>query len=334
MSRLLLVVLLLLPTFAVADDATAEPPDAAPAEEPPSPELQALLDSIAAVAVEDKGPFLWKAASKRKKHKGVVYVTGSIHLGRADLYPLHPAIEAAYAEADILAVEMDVADPAETAKMATRLQEVGRLPEGETLQGLVGDRYEELKQALWERGIPMVFVDPLRPMFVSMTLSMTEVMRAGWNPEMGIDKHFLERARQDGKTIVELEGIDRQLALFTDISLAAQTKMLLDTLDMVDATAAWTERAWAAVKAGDDAALLALEALESDDEDSEEAEEFDAAMLGDRNKEMVAKILDHVRGGEGVMLVVVGALHLPGEDGIVPLLAGTKGMRVERVRAE
>jgi len=325
MHRLLLVLLLLLPAPAFGGE-----PDAAPA--PPSPELQETLAAIAAVSITDKGPFLWRAESKRKKHKGVVYVTGSIHLGRPDLYPMHPAIEAAYGEADILAVEMDIGDPAASAAMAQELMKVALLPEGTTLKDLVGDRYEELKQALWERQVPMVFADPRRPLFVSMTLSLLEAVRTGWSPDLGVDKHFLDRARQDGKTILELEGMERQLALFTDISLEAQTKTLLDSLDMLGAMGAWVDRAWEAVRAGDDAALMALEAIETGaDEQSAEAAEFDDAMLGDRNREMVGKLVEHIRTGDGVMFVVVGALHLPGEDGIVPLLEGTRGLQVARV---
>ena len=158
----------------------------------------------------------------------------------------------------------------------------------------------------------------MTPFMVSMTYTVAEMMYAGWNPELGIDKHFLDRARADGKPIVELEGLERQLQVFRDMDMDAQVAMLEGTLDMAGGTHAWTEKAWQALAAGDDQALLALRELEEADDD--DYAEYERVLLGDRNEEMTAKIAEHVMNGDDVLFVVVGALHLPGDDGVVTLV--------------
>lgn len=324
-----------------ADDGAAEGADAAevppavpapvapPVPEGPSDELLAYIKAIAEVPIEDRGPFLWRVQSKKKKHKGVAVLYGSIHLGKTDMYPLPTEVEAAFAAADRLAVEMDLSDPEMEARMGQELLTIGRLPEGQTIKDLLPERYEELKTGLWRMGIPMVFMENMTPFMIGMTYTVVEMTRAGWNPELGIDKYFLNKARAQGKTIVELEGLERQLAVFREMPMAAQLSMLKSTLDMAGATDAWTQRAWAALLAGDDRALLRLSDLE--DSDTEEYDAYEEVLLGDRNVEMAAKIAEHIETGDDVMFVVVGALHLPGDDGLVALLGKNKKFKVARL---
>ena len=49
--------------------------------------------------------FGWKATGKG----GVVYLVGSIHVMTPDFYPLHPSLEAAFKESDLLVEEVDMA---------------------------------------------------------------------------------------------------------------------------------------------------------------------------------------------------------------------------------
>jgi len=323
-SRFLLALLLLLPLGAPADQApsSAENPNLAP-----------LLAAIDAVPITDDGkPFLWKVTSRKKKQAGVVYLTGSIHLGQPDMYPLPAPVNAAFEESGILAVEMDLTDPATEAAMSAGISSISMLPEGQSLRGLLGDRFADLQTALASMSIPLAAVEPLSPFMLAMTLQVAEVMRAGWQPDLGIDEHFIRRAKEAGKSVVELEGLQRQLAVFTDMSLPVQVAMLKSSLDMRGATAAWTRKAWEALRVGDDSAMVALRELETPDTGSEYAE-FERILLSDRNVEMADKLVQHIKRGEQTMFVVVGALHVPGDDGLVALLSKKKFLVVDRVAA-
>ncbi len=338
-----LLLALVLPRWSLADEAPPAPEPAeaadlevsAPAAPPaavdaPSPSLDAVLASIRAVSVADRGqPFLWKITGKAKRARGTVWLSGSVHVGRPELYPMPPEIDGAYAASARLGVEMDLSDPEIEARMGRELMQVGTLPEGQTLRDLMPERYEELKAALWRLGIPMVFMDRQTPFIAAMTLSVAEMMRAGWSPDLGIDQHYLTRARADGKPIVELEGLDRQLAVFRDMPMDAQVAMLGGTLDMQGATDAWTAKAWEAIRMGDTEALMQLRAIDEPDDDPDYVA-FDRALLGDRNREMSRLLSKHVREAADAMFVIVGALHVPGDDGIVAELRKDKRLIVER----
>src|SRR5439155_24437777 len=68
--------------------------------------------------------FLWKATGRQ----GVVYLVGSIHALPADAYPLNPAFDAAFKDADLLGEEIDLGDSQGQLQAPTR----GMLPAGQT----------------------------------------------------------------------------------------------------------------------------------------------------------------------------------------------------------
>lgn len=337
LSRLLMVCLLLLlaprDAFA-AEEGTAEEAkgDAQDGSER-NLKLASLLAQINAVQVEKGAPFLWRVTSRKKKARAVVWITGSVHLGRPEMYPLDPAIEQAFLDSQKLAVEMDISDPAAEKEMGKQLMALGTLPEGQTMKTVFPERYEELKIAFWTFGIPMMLIERQTPFLAAMTLSVSEMIRAGWDPNLGIDKHFLSAARAGGKEVVELEGLERQLQVFRDMPMGAQLAMLEATLDMVGGTHAWTSKAWEALRAGDTDAMAELQAIDEPEADSDYAD-FDRVLLDERNAEMAKKLLQHALRGEDAMFVVVGALHVPGHDGLIDLLSKDKRLRVTRVGRE
>src|SRR5437773_12356143 len=76
--------------------------------------------------------FAWKVTGKG----GVVYLVGSIHLLSKDFYPLNPALEGAYKDADLLVEEVDMAemlDPTAQMGFLTR----GMLPSATPLDKVI-----------------------------------------------------------------------------------------------------------------------------------------------------------------------------------------------------
>jgi uncharacterized protein len=73
--------------------------------------------------------FLWKITGS----KGVVYLLGTIHAAKADFYPLPSIIEDSFEKADTLIEEVDLSEPAETARMGEGLAAVGGYPNGDTI---------------------------------------------------------------------------------------------------------------------------------------------------------------------------------------------------------
>ncbi len=324
--------LLLTPSGAYASDLSPGGDTAPTAEAAPEPSgrLADLLAQVEKVDVTPAEPFLWLVTSDKKNARGVVWITGSLHLGRPEMYPLDPAIEGAFKQSQKLAVEMDVSAPSVEQEMARRLLAGGMLPEGQSLKALLPGRYEELKAALSSFGIPIASIDGTTPFLIGTVLSVNEMVRAGWDPNLGIDRYFLTAARAQGKEIVELEGLERQLRVFREMPLSTQLVSLRSTLDHLGALDAWASKVWEALRAGDTDALLRLQEIEA----SEDEEEFHRVMLLERNAEMAAKLALHARKGRDAMFVVVGALHVPGEQGLIDLLTRDKRLKVTRFTRE
>jgi uncharacterized protein len=255
-------------------------------------------------------PFLWTVTSPT----ATVHLLGSIHLATPDIYPLDPRIEAAFQAAGTLVLELPL-DPATQVQAAARLAEAGTYPSGDSLD-LHLDRalLEALQQRLGRSGIPFSTVRSQRPWFVALMLSLGEMQRVGFRPELGVDLHLASRARGQ-KRILGLESVDEQVAIFAGMSDALQEQMLRDSLERLDEVGEQLRRALALWRAGDAEGMYELLMAPM----RGEFPEIYQRLVVERNHRMVAAIEGYLRGS-GVTFVVVGSGHLGGPDGILPLL--------------
>jgi uncharacterized protein YbaP (TraB family) len=149
--------------------------------------------------------------------------------------------------------------------------------------------------------------------------------QAGEDPNLGIDMHFLN-ASKPPQRIAELETADFQLALLASATEQEQQEMLAASLKRADRAKEYLQKLQAAYLTGDPEALLKV---------IHEQEAGPASLLkklvDDRNVTMTASLEQYLKGNEPCF-VVVGALHLLGDKGIVKLLQ-SKGYRVELVGA-
>src|ERR1035437_1875358 len=76
--------------------------------------------------------------------------------------------------------------------------------------------------------------DQFKPFMAAMTLEALELQKLGVDPEHGLDKHFFDRARKDGKQIVPLETVDFQLDLITGFSKEDGESVMKATLKDLD----------------------------------------------------------------------------------------------------
>ena len=143
-----------------------------------------------------------------------------------------------------------------------------------------------------------------------MTIQVMMVSRLGFNPNIGVEMHLVQKAQADGKVIEGLETMEEQLRFFDEMSPQAQQDMLLATLtesaelenDMDDMMAAWHR--------GDVDQLSRTLLAEMS-----QHEELNQALLIDRNANWLTKI-EPLFDDEQDYLIVVGALHLIGPDGV------------------
>jgi len=265
--------------------------------------------------------FLWKLQSKTN----TVYVLGSLHYSKKEIYPLSEKIEKAFAESEILVVEADVNDIKKIDFQ--KLMERAFYPENETLEKHVSPEiYERVVKETSGLGIPVELLNKQKPWFLAMTLVALESLKLGFDPNLGIDKHFLSEA-QGRKKILELESLDYQFNLLSEFSDKDQELFLLYTLkdlkimeeELGRLTQAWTS--------GDTKTLEAILAR-SPSEDKRLSFIFEK-LIYERNRKMASKIEDLLRTSK-TYFVIVGAGHLVGDRGIVEILKG-KGYLVEQL---
>ena len=91
-----------------------------------------------------------------------------------------------------------------------------------------------------------------------MTLSALEWQKAGFDAELGLDRHFFERARKDGKRFLGLETTEFQMSLFDGLSTDQQERLLVGTLKDLDTEIANLNKLVQAWKTGDAATIESI----------------------------------------------------------------------------
>jgi uncharacterized protein YbaP (TraB family) len=170
-----------------------------------------------------------------------------------------------------------------------------------------------LKAAMQVRGMPEMMTERMQPWAVAVTLSMP-------TPETGqvLDMVLYQNALQAGKQLHGLETIREQLDVFATMPLADQVMMLKDAVENyqeMDALYAQLLSAW---KQRDLARLVVISEDALATGDQRFSDDFQQRLIVQRNHLMVERMQPYLKGGKA--FVAVGALHLPGEEGLLNLL--------------
>lgn len=240
---------------------------------------------------------------------------------------LEPAIERALARLDaigalIVEVDMDAA--------ATALPPRMLLPEDTSLSAILGGTdYAEVAAVAAEYGLTDAALQRLAPWAVTLIITppveQYARMQAGALP---FDYRLLDAAVQAGLPVATLETVEEQAAAFVGASEGDQVALLMQTVALHDDAPALIDAMLGRYVAGDLAALATagVEAMRSADPAA--TARILAGLIDDRNRRMAGRLAPLL--AERPYLVAIGALHLPGEAGVLALLAA-KGWGVEPI---
>jgi len=254
----------------------------------------------------------------------VVYLAGSIHMLPANDAALPPGFARAYADSPKLVMELDLGkfDPMEA---MTWMMDHGTLPAGTTLRGVLGEPlYGRVSAAAASLGMPMTGLDTLAPWVVGIEITDLAYEHEGFDPEQGVEEQLVRRAQADRKPTAGLETLPEELGSLSSLSSADQVRMLDQTVDelkdlkteMGEVTSAWRN--------GDAARLAALLSIEYRAFPS-----LYRPLVTDRNRRWIPQLEELLRSSDN-SLVVVGALHLVGEGGLLELLR-SKGYTITQL---
>jgi uncharacterized protein YbaP (TraB family) len=264
--------------------------------------------------------FLWKVS----RGQGSFYLAGSVHMLTPAHYPVSPALDSAFADSDLLVEELDYGEmiaPESQMQMLMR----GMFPPGGSLKRTVSaDTYLRVAERLKGLGLSVTQLDRFKPWFLALTLLGMEWQQAGFDQRLGLDRHFYDRAVAAGKPVQALETVDYQIARFDEMTSEEQDRMLASTLRELEtqkASVADIAEAW---RTGDVATIerIVLQDLKSEPRIYER-------LLVERNENWLPT-LEQLMTRPGRALVVVGAAHLVGPDGLIEMLRA-RGCTVEQM---
>jgi hypothetical protein len=276
------------------------------------------LGAAVNVGAEEKS-LLWKIT----KGASSIYILGSIHYLRSENYPLKKAILDAFDTSKRLVLEIDL--DATSGETAQRLMlEKALFRDGTTLpENISAETYRLVAERATQLGIDVRIFNPMKPWFAAINLIAIKLKALQLDPRRGVDQYLAGEAKRRGKPTSGLETLEFQIGLLDQLAKQNQEAMLRETvteLDLLDRDIDEIVRSWVE----GDAAVLAKLLLAG----MVEFPEIHQKVLVERNRRWLPEIEKSLEQSSEA-LIVVGAAHLVGPDGIIEMLK-TKGYSVEQ----
>jgi uncharacterized protein len=242
-----------------------------------------------------------------------VYLAGSVHLLKKDDMSLPPAFERAYAAAKTLVMEVDIDEMDSPAAQALLLQK-GMFADGTTLRDSIGPAsYDRVAAEATRLGLPMEGLQQFEPWAVALTLTQLEYVALGFDPDEGVERQLGRRAHADGKHIQGLETLEQQIGILASLSKDDQAAFLEETVTEMHDADRETQEIVTAWRSGDAAKLAALMS-----EDFKNFPSLYYSLVTARNRRWIPQI-EHLLKADQNYFVIVGALHLVGDGGLLQL---------------
>jgi len=290
-------------------------PAAAQVVTPPAAEAAPAIR--AAPPAEGRGPALWVI----KDADSTLYLFGTVHLLRPTTAWGTDRVDAAFDSADKLILE--ISNPDDQAAIIPLIQQHGLSPATPLSSLLTPGETAALDAAARTLGLSAAQMDPFRPWFAALTLSIAPLAKAGYDPASGVEFILKARAEAAGKPITGFETIDEQVRILAGFPEEDQLAFLRSTLEDFETATTDLDKLVASWATGDVEAIESL-VLGSMRESSEELYQ---AMLVRRNTNWADQIQSELEGS-GAVFIAVGAGHLAGEDSVQNILE-RRGVEVQ-----
>ncbi|MBQ0757520.1 MAG: TraB/GumN family protein [Amphritea sp.] len=264
------------------------------------------------------GSSVWKISSADK----TLYLGGTVHMLRKSDYPLPLQYERAYAEADKLVFETDLAQ-LQASDVQQRMQRAVRYADKGGLQQRISPALYQRIGKVWQQyGLPGELLNGLRPSGVILTLTMLNLKQIGVDAQ-GIDDFFHTQAVRDGKPVAGLETVDQQISFLGAMGEGDEERFIAMSLDELEESAGFLDELISAWRRG---SLVDLDRLMVADMRRDFPEQYNI-LLADRNQAWLPQI-EVMLEDRPVEFVLVGSGHLAGEDGLLRQLK-QRGYRIE-----
>ncbi|EJE8736634.1 TraB/GumN family protein [Vibrio vulnificus] len=245
-------------------------------------------------------PMVWQATNAQTEFR----IIGSIHVGSEAFYPLPSAIEAFIADSDALIIEADLSQLGQATYPVNRYV---------SQQVLTADQAQQLAVITQALQLPLEQLKVSPPWATALTIQMAQVEKMGYQAKHGVDVYLIEKAQRNGIPLHPLETAQFQIDLLSKTPQDGKELLISALEEFADSEAlfACLVESW---QQGDAKKLLEFARR------SNISPELEKAMFTERNVDWANKLTQLSIDKPGRYSVVVGALHLVGEQNLLALL--------------
>ena len=262
-----------------------------------------------------------------EKGANSLFIGGTIHLLTESDYPLPAVFEKAYNGAVKVILETDMQKLNSPENQSAMMRELSYSDGRNLKQELNQETYAALEQFFTMRGIPMDRIIGFKPGMVSIMMTVVELQRLGL-VGVGVDAYYSAKSIDDRKPLGQLETVQAQIAFIANMGAGRVDEMLIYTLADIERLPELMNAMKHAWRQGD---LTKLKAIGITPFENEFPNMY-KALITDRNDAWLPKIEVMLKTRE-VEFVLVGALHLAGDDGLLSQLT-TRGYKVRQLQAD
>ena len=256
-----------------------------------------------------------------------LYLGGTLHILSAQDYPLPAEFAQAYQASDKLVLEADIRQMQEPAFIQEMMALLTLPAEQSLADKLSAATLNRLSQYLNGKGMQLEPLLHYKAAMLALMLTKMEMQQQGLD-QQGVDMHFLARAENDQKPLGFLESAMQQMRYLAEMGVGQEDELIVYTLDDMQSLPQMLEELRSAWRNGD------LGALEADGINPmrETHPKLYQSLLKARNDQWVPQLLSMLED-KPVELVLVGALHLAGDDGLLAQIS-RQGVKVEKLSGE
>ncbi|WP_047031943.1 TraB/GumN family protein [Hoeflea sp. IMCC20628] len=285
-----------------------------------------------AAATKYGSGFLWKV---EKPGIDTSWLFGTMHVTDPRVTQLPDAAQIAFDAAGTVVIEtVDILDPVKAQAALLSKPELTMFTDGSTLTSLLSEDDAKLVEAeLSRRGIPLALVSRMKPWMIAglVALPPCELARKSAGAEF-LDIKIANTAKAAGKPVLGLESIGEQMAAMADLPMEFHIRGLVETIKLADLMPDIMATMTELYLQGEIALIMPVIMASGPDgteEDIDGYAEFEERIVRMRNHVMAERAAPILEQGD--VFIAVGALHLPGDEGLVSLLE-TAGYTVSSVQ--
>ena len=253
---------------------------------------------------------LWKIEGKGL-HKAS-YLFGTIHIIKSEEFFLPNGFNEAFNKSNNIVFEIDMSMLDDMEEVMSLLPKV-MMKDDLSLRDLISeDEYEKVNRFFTEAGLPLFFLEKIKPMFLTMFADpevKPGILENGEYKSYELEFHSM--AENQNKKVSGLESIDYQISILDSIPYKEQARMLLESIDNQAQDTSSFDLLVKQYKEQDINTLF--NSIKKDD-----ISKYEKILLNDRNENWIPVMEEMMK--QEASFFAVGAGHLGGEKGVINLL--------------